>query len=333
MSVFQTFLWFYSFFFKLSPLFISSNPWKRNTCLKALPCRTLLLNLPTMFWGKLSSSCLIAGPTRLLFSLSWMLVVGSVTKFKGGSSLWGWSSRSSLLCDGPVSVDASLLVYLDTLKIYRLWVTVEGCKRLITGSQYKFPTDLSLVIEAGFLCLSRLELEETWELSHSDCKEFSSADVDDRATWLDTALLWGISSWLFRPDWLELPLDPRCSLRRGVGIIPADPGWASNPRPLLSDGLRGRLERKVLFFGTGLKPTEEPSDVWLASPAGWFFSGETGSEDRKDKRLTAGYPQIAPQRSVCSNFSSDLSPVTPGLDWLTGNDYFQEAQQQQGKHG
>lgn len=54
---------------------------------------------------------------------------------------------------------------------------------------------------------------------------------------------------------------------------------------------------------------------------------------RTEKRLTAGYPQIAPQRSVCSNFSSDLSPVTPGLDWLTGNDYFQEAQQQQGKHG
>lgn len=242
-----------------------------------------------MLWVKLSSCCLIADPTLtlLLFFLSesWIL---PVTVFTSACSLCVWSSCSWPFCGNSLSVDASLLVYVAGLKMCRVWVATEGWESFIkvSGSLEESSTDLSrVVVEGGFLSLSRLESDKTWATSQSGCWEFSSIDLDGGAdwdTWLETTLFWGFSSWPF--DWIELPLDPRWRLRLGAGTTPADPTWASSPRPLLSVWLEERLERNVLFFGTGLNPKEEPSDVteppevWLASPAGWLFSGDIGAE-------------------------------------------------------
>lgn len=147
-------------------------------------------------------------------------------------------------------------------------------------------------MEDGILSFSRLGFEETWHITGRGCWEVSSVELGGWGTWFDTGttLVWGISSWLFRQDGVELPIDPRWRLRRGAGTIPANPTWASNPRPLVSGWLLRRLERNVLFFGTGLNPTEEPSDGppegRLASSACSFFSGDMGSEGNTTRPLS-----------------------------------------------
>ena len=70
----------------------------------------------------------------------------------------------------------------------------------------------------------------------------------------------------------------------------------------LSERALGRLDRNVLFLGTGLKPTEEPSEVtepvevWLDRRD--VFSGETGSGGKKQNRQHEKLSFIFPDKLV-----------------------------------
>lgn len=127
-----------------------------------------------------------------------------------------------------------------------------------------------------------LEWDERWDASQSGCWEFPSWGLDgwaDWDTWSETTLFCDMTSCSFGSDWLEL--DPRIRLRLGVGTTPALRPRASDAGLLLSDWMEVHLEWNVLFFGTGLTPTEEPSDVREPPEvgllcAGWLFSGYMG---------------------------------------------------------